>query len=273
MPVFLLMLGLAVLAILYVDANTRLVVERFTVQVEGLPKGLSGLKVVQLSDLHIASFGEENETLFSLVRAENPDLIALTGDLLEGRADTEAAERGYVEKTIPRLLDIAPVYFVTGNHEWSSPWVHDFLETLRDYGVTVLQNAYVLLSDGESDLVLCGLDDPNGRADMKKPRDVLRALREREGEKPILLLYHRNDKLSLWAELGIDVVLSGHAHGGLIRLPFTDGIYGPGRKLFPKNTSGLCREGKTTMLVSRGLGGIPLRFLNNPEILSLTLVA
>ena len=91
-------------------------------------------------------------------------------------------------------------------------------------------------------------------------------IRSREPEKYIIMLAHRNDRLDMWAELKVPAVLCGHGHGGLIRLPFTDGLIGPGRELFPEYTAGIYERDGTKMLVSRGVGGEKLRFMNNPQI-------
>ena len=261
------------LLLLYFDSNTRLVTERFTIASPKIPRSLSGLTIVQLSDVHLAEYGPENEILFSKVRAENPDCIVLTGDLIYGYRSFEEAERAYIERFIPKLLEIAPVYFVTGNHEFAAAWVYECLQRLKELGVTVLQNDYVLLSDGQESILLCGIDDPNGRADMQKPDEVIREVREKEGEKFLLVLYHRHNQFDLWKELGVDLVLCGHAHGGMVRLPFIGPLYAPGHVWFPKYTSGLYEAGETRMIVSRGVGGPPFRFLNNPEIVSVTLVS
>lgn len=253
---------------LWYDSNNRVVTERFTVASEKLPEGLDGLKIVDLSDVHVEDYGGE---VLRRVREEDPDIITLTGDLINGRGEDEAREREFIDRFIPELVSVAPVYYITGNHEWASPWVRELFGVLRDYGVTVLRNEYVLISSGEESIVLCGLDDPNGPADMKKPGEVIADVREAEGDKMTVLLYHRNDRLDLWAELGVDLVLCGHAHGGMVRLPFTDGLYGPGHEWFPAYTNGIYEKDGTTMLVSRGIGGPRLRVLNNPEVVSVTL--
>lgn len=263
----------ALLAALY-DSNTRLVTDNFSIVNSNLPDSLSGLSIVQLSDLHGAVYGEGNEELFDAVRACNPDIITVTGDIIDSGRGDNPEDRGYITDVISGLCAIAPVYYVTGNHEWASGWTRGLLELIEDCGATVLRNEYVLLSSGEESIVLAGVDDPNGPYDMKTPAELVSEIREREGDKFILMLSHRNDALSTWSELGVDAVLCGHAHGGLIRLPFTDGLISPGRKLFPTHTSGIYTEGGTDMLVSRGAGNGEgtLRLFNNPQVVSLKLL-
>jgi len=175
------------------------------------------------------------------------------------------------ETLVAGLTPIAPVYFVTGNHEWDrrvgGPWA--LFEIMEAHGVTVLRNQYVRLQRGDDQIILAGTDDPHGPADMIRPYDFVRTIHAREGEDSfIVMLEHRNQNLPLYSSLGVDLVLCGHAHGGIIRLPFTDGLIGPQREWFPTHTSGIYTMDNTHMVVSRGLGNyiwMP-RFLNNPHL-------
>ena len=261
---------IVIVAALFYDSNTRLVTEEYEIESSSLPENFDGLKIVQLSDLHNAEFGENNEKLLRKVAAAEPDLIAVTGDLIDGdRADS------YVRELMTGLAAIAPVYYVTGNHEWASGWIQELFDLLKECDVTVLRNEYVLLARGGDTIVLAGADDPNGPYDMFTHSQLVSEIREREGERYILMLYHRNDDLAEWEELGVDAVLCGHAHGGVIRLPFTDGLISPEREWFPDITSGLHEFGETDILISRGLGNRSgtIRFWNNPEIVEATLRA
>jgi predicted MPP superfamily phosphohydrolase len=270
------LLIIALIGFIFYDSNTRLVVTNYELTSDKIPESLSGFKIVQLSDMHTTTYGDENSEFLSLVSGEKPDIIVITGDIIDGdkNSDEETIdnERQYVKKVITDLAKIAPVYYVTGNHEWPSPWLHELLELIADCGATVLRNQSVLISSGEDSFVLAGADDPNGPYDMMTPTELVEEIRENEGDKYIVMLYHRNDKLSLWSQLNVDTVLCGHAHGGLVRLPFTDGLVGPGGNFFPSYTSGIYEEGNTKMVASRGVGGIKLRFLNNPEIVSVELI-
>jgi predicted MPP superfamily phosphohydrolase len=173
-----------------------------------------------------------------------------------------------VQPLVYKLVKIAPVYYVTGNHEWDAGWIKPLLDMLGEAGVTVLRNDYVRLSVGAASIILAGVDDPNGPADMKTPEALVAEIRAKEGDPFIVLLAHRNNYLDRFSALGINLVLCGHAHGGLIRIPFLGGLFGPSVEFFPKYTAGIYTQGDTTMLVSRGIGnGVPIpRFLNNPEV-------
>ena len=260
---------LIILALMFFDSNYRLVTESFTVESVKLPESISGLRIVHLSDMHATTYGKDNSEFFAAVRAAGPDIIAITGDIIDGSDDESEIEREreYVRDTITRLVKIAPVYYVTGNHEWVSPWRKELFELISDCGATVLRNQYVLLESGGDSIVLAGVDDPNGPYDMKTPAELVAEIRENEGDKYIVMLAHRHDRIDMWVSLGVDLVLCGHAHGGIVRLPFTDGLYAPGKVFFPSYTSGVYTEGGTTELVSRGVGGLKIRFMNNPEII------
>jgi len=265
--------ALAVLALLFVllllDSNFRLVTTRVEVTSPRIPPEFDGFAVAHLSDVHAAVFGRDNKGLIEKVRRAGPDAIAITGDLINNKDDLEI-----VEPLLHALVQIAPVYYVTGNHEGASGAVRELFALLKDTGVRALRNEYDVLEKGGVRLILAGIDDPNGPYDMPKPEEVLPRIRQKEGDGPyLILLAHRNKYLPRLAPYGVDLILSGHAHGGMIRLPFTDGLIGPSREWLPEYTSGLYEMGGAKMFVSRGVGnrtGFP-RFLNNPELAILVL--
>lgn len=261
---FIFCLVAAALLACYLDSNFRLVTEEHHIVSERFPEALSGLRIVQLSDVHNTEYGRDNNAFIEAVRAAKPDMIAITGDLIDG--EDREKEEAFVRRLIPRLCEIAPVYYVSGNHDWASGWARSLFDIIREAGGTVLRNQYVIIGEGDASFVLAGCDDPNALRDMKSPQEVVENIKKREGDKYVLMLYHRPEKLDMWAETGVDAVLSGHAHGGMIRLPFTDGLIAPGQGYFPKYTNGLYEKGGTVELVSRGTGGPKWRFFNNPEI-------
>lgn len=252
-------------------SNHTLQVTRFTAAFSDLPKGFDGCRVVVLSDLHTAYFGESNEKLFSAVRAEQPEYIFLTGDILDRFHDAPA---GYAASIADGLTAIAPVYYVTGNHEWAIGGVPELKETLSQHGITVLTNEALALERGGDTLVLAGIDDPNGYADQKTPEELAAEIYAAYGDPFWILLAHRNDRFApQYSLLGADLVVSGHGHGGVIRLPFTDGLISTDRTLFPSFTAGLYNANGSTLFVSRGLGnsGPSFRLFNRPEVAVVTL--
>lgn len=252
-------------------SNHSLVVERFDYTSPQLPAGFDGCVVVQVSDLHGAVFGRENERLIDAVRASGPDFIFLTGDLLDRY---RATPHSYAIDLGRAMAEIAPTYFVTGNHEWALPDVLALKRGLETAGVTVLSNEYTVLERGGDSLVLAGIDDPNGRADQKTPEALAEEVRAAFDDPFWLLLAHRNNYFEPeYSHLGANLVISGHGHGGLIRLPFTDGLVSVERSFFPSYTAGFYHEHGSDLFVSRGLGnsGRTFRLFNRPELVVLTL--
>lgn len=247
--------------------NRTIQTEVFRLRASALPRAFSSLRVVQISDLHGEVFGENSRRLIDAVRGAKPDLIAITGDLAD-----EFTDFSMLRPLVSGLRAIAPVFYVTGNHEWvlSREKRQQVFDILDECGVVRLQNEYrVLKKDGET-MVLAGVDDPNGPYDQKTPEQLVAEIRRTCGEGAyILMLSHRNDQIEMWAQLGVDAVLCGHAHGGVVRLPVLGGVFGTRYDLFPAYTAGVYTQGKTQVLVSRGLGRshrVPLRICNRPQL-------
>ena len=172
------------------------------------------------------------------------------------------------------LCAIAPTYYVTGNHEWAIGGVPELKERLTEHGVTVLSNEALVLERNGDALVLAGIDDPNGYADQKTPQELAAEIYAAYGDPFWLLLAHRNDRFEgEYSLLGADLVISGHGHGGIIRLPFTDGLISTDRTLFPSYTAGLYEKNGSALFVTRGLGnsGPSFRLFNRPEVAVVTL--
>lgn len=269
LPLILLILILFTLFMYW--SNRTLQVDSFTYSSARLPAGFDGCTIVQLTDLHGAEYGENNEDLIAAVRNANPEYIFLTGDLQDRFRETPAE---YTIALCTRLSAIAPTYYVTGNHEWALGSIRSLKAAIRETGVTVLTNEYLTLERGGDSILLAGIDDPNGFADQKPPEELAAEVKEVWGDGFWMLLAHRNNHfLKQYCKLGADLVLSGHAHGGMIRLPFTDGLIGTDRDLFPSYTSGFYEENGTTLFVSRGAGnsGPSFRIFNRPQVAVLTL--
>jgi len=251
--------------------NTALELAQFEPCLPRLPQGFDGCRIVVLSDLHGAEFGEGNRDLFEAVADQDPELIFYLGDI-EDRYRGPVA--GYPEAVAAGLSEIAPTYYVTGNHEWAIGDVPELKERLEAGGMTVLSNESLPLERNGERIVLAGIDDPNGRADQKTPEALASEVRAQYGDPCWLLLAHRNDRFEAqYSLLGADLVLSGHGHGGVIRLPFTDGLLSTDRTLFPSYTAGLYEANGSQVFVTRGLGnsGPTLRLFNRPELAVLTL--
>ena len=243
--------------------NFTLQVEPVELFFESLPPQFDGLRVAELSDLHGRSFGKNNVRLLRTLQKARPDMICICGDLFDEKTDLTM-----LEPLLTGLTDIAPVYYVTGNHEWQVKNLREILQKMRAWGVTVLENEGRVLSRGGAEMVVAGVHDPCGPYDMKTPAALVRELRSARGNDFILMLSHRNDELAMWSQLGVQLVLSGHCHGGVVRLPFVGGVFGTRRELFPEYDAGVYRQDGTTLFVSRGLGytNVHFRLFNRPHV-------
>ena len=243
--------------------NFTLQVEPVELFFESLPPQFDGLRVAELSDLHGRSFGKNNVRLLRTLQKARPDMICICGDLFDEKTDLTM-----LEPLRTGLTDIAPVYYVTGNHEWQVKNLREILQKMRAWGVTVLENEGRVLSRGGAEMVVAGVHDPCGPYDMKTPAALVRELRSAQGNDFILMLSHRNDELAMWSQLGVQLVLSGHCHGGVVRLPFVGGVFGTRRELFPEYDAGVYRQDGTTLFVSRGLGytNVHFRLFNRPHV-------
>ena len=239
---------------------------------EKLPAAFDGFTIVQISDLHNARFGKDQEKLVALLKAAQPDLIAITGDLIDKRRPGMQNALRFVE----RAGAIAPVLYVKGNHEAKSKGFPLLKEALGRLGVTMLLDRTVSIERGGAHIALAGLSDARFvTADKTKfaavSAEKLSAFLPKEGF--TLLLAHRPELFAVYRAAGADLTLCGHAHGGQFRLPLVGGLIAPNQGLFPKYTAGLYREEGKCMVVSRGLGNssIPIRLNNRPEVVKVVL--
>lgn len=257
------------LFVLWILADNVLIHTTFTtVQIDGLPSSFSGYRIVHVSDLHNNMYGIDQSYLIAGVDAAEPDIIVITGDLVDGNtADVDNA-MAFIRKAV----EIAPVFYVSGNHESYIPnKFKELVSQMKDAGVTILDNENVSLFSGEEVITLAGIRDPAFNWHRKSADiadDEIKKALEGSGDNVTILLSHRPELLKTYSDNGIDLVLTGHAHGGQVRIPFIGPIYAPSQGLFPKLTSGIYTEGDTRMFVSRGMGNgiVPLRFNDGPEL-------
>lgn len=259
---------LLLLALCVADSKYNFEQTEYKISSAALPEEFSGFRIVQISDLHGSRFGAENRRLVEAVIAQKPDLIALTGDLITTGADLPAAE-----ELLRGIAGVAPTYFVCGNHEWGSGCVGEMTALMERYGVERLSNEYEPLERGGARMIVAGAEDPNGRADMPRPDEFIEGLRREYPEDFVLMLGHRNFWVQQYPELPVELILSGHAHGGIIRLPFVGGLLDVQHRLGAQYEKGLYASGSYVMAVSRGLGNsiIVPRLFNRPEIVTIVL--
>lgn len=242
---------------------------------EGIPEPFDHFVIAHISDLHNARFGRKQQKLLQKIHDINPDIIVITGDLIDSnRTDIDTAM-----ELAEGAVSLAPVYYVTGNHEAFSENYPVLRERLKEKGVFVLEDESVLVEKSGAVIRLIGLNDPDFTL-----RNDLFGQKEEMTDKKIqdiianiscysVLLAHRPELIKVYSKNSINLVLSGHAHGGQFRLPFVGGIIAPNQGLFPKYTAGSYVMGKTQMVVSRGLGNsiIPFRINNRPELIAVEL--
>lgn len=259
-------LSIVIVIILFCNfQNKHLETTHYTYAAEQLGADLEGYRIVQISDLHNAKFGKNNQKLVDRIRECEPDMIVLTGDLVDSNYTNVDRAVQFVDE----IVKICPVYYVTGNHEyWLEKSEYDeLMDGLIGAGVVILDDQVVEISRGDAKFRLVGLDD-------KSLTDgTLEALLSDEKEFTVVLA-HEPQYLVRYASIGVDLVLSGHAHGGQFRLPFVGGIVAPDQGFLPKYTAGEYYMNGTEMIVSRGLGNsvIPVRLFNFPEIVCVELV-
>lgn len=260
--------ALILIAAWLVWSNVTFGTTHYAIADEKIPASFAGFTIAQVSDLHNAKYGDGQAKLLAAVRQAEPDIIAVTGDLIDAKhTDVEAAM-----EFIRGAVDIAPVYFVTGNHEAWTAQYETLQEQMTKSGVIILDDTAVTLTRGGDSLRLLGLRDPAFTESTDDVADKLTALLGDGGEYSILLS-HRPALMDVYAESGVNLVLSGHVHGGQIRIPFLGGLVRPSYQFFPDYTGGLYEQDGTQMVVSRGLGNsvLPVRVNNRPELVVITL--
>ena len=241
---------------------------------ERLPHEFDGMKIVQLSDLQNSKYPHFYDKIAAQTATQHPDIIVFTGDIIDRRK----YNIGNAEEFLKKLSGIAPIYFVSGNHEaWCGKY-DEVRRLLQKYNVQILDDKSVdIIKNGEK-ITLYGVNDPGFITNDKIGADCsefvcrLNRLHNDDGSYGILLT-HRPEYIDAYSDFGYDLVFSGHAHGGQFRLPFIGALYAPHQGIFPKLTSGVHKRGGTTQIISRGLGSGKLQFrtFNRPEIIAVTL--
>lgn len=262
-----------VLIVWTVWGNTALERNTYTIRSPELPDVFDGYRIAQVSDLHNAEFGDRNQRLLEMLREAEPDMIAITGDLIDSRKTNIAVALAFAEEAVK----FAPCYYVSGNHEARVSEYQDLKTGLEAAGVTVLDDAQVKIEVSGESITVIGVNDPSFHADyLTSAATVMdRKLSELSSEDAgfAILLSHRPELFDTYVAHDMDLILTGHAHGGQFRLPLIGGLIAPNQGLFPKYNDGLYSEGNTNMIVSRGLGNsiIPFRFNNRPEVVLIEL--
>lgn len=263
--IIMVILFLASIKIYLYCQNNFLEVTEYEVINSRLPKDFNNFKIVQISDYHNTKSTKLSNDLIKEISNQKPNLIVITGDLI----DANNTNIDIAINLIEDIKKIAPIYYVTGNHE---TWIDDYYvlkEELEENGVKVLENEFITINKGKSAINLIGIEDSNS------VNEIQNKLINSNYQKDIfsILLSHRPELFDAYIKNEMDLVLTGHAHGGQIRIPFIGGLVAPNQGFFPKYSNGIYNKEKTTMIVSRGIGNsiISIRFNNHPELVVITL--
>ena len=254
--------------------NNRITVTEYTIKDAEIPENFSGYRILQISDLHNVEFGEDNEILLNQISRLHPDMIVITGDLIDSYHTNVDISLAFIREAVK----IAPTYYVFGNHEVRIPESYTLLKDgMEKAGVVVLDQPVTLEKDSQT-ISLLGVADPSAMSSDSRyyTQIVGSMLKDVMPEETVysILLCHRPEVFDAFVENGIDLAFTGHTHGGQVRIPFLGAIFSPDQGLFPKYDSGLFTEKDTTMIISRGLGNssFPFRVDCPPEIVVATLM-
>ena len=261
------------LSIFLIWQNNSIVITKIEITNEKIPDNFSGYKIVQISDLHNKKFGKNQSILLNKIENLNPDIIVITGDLIDKSKTNIPVAMQFINSAVK----ILPTYYVNGNHEMLSGNYNVLYQQLISAGVTVLENQKIEIIKEQQKIEILGVQDPTFsetyNSDSVVMDNILMPLVDTNNNTYKILLSHRPELFDVYEKYNIDLVFSGHAHGGQIRLPFIGGLFAPNQGLLPEYTAGKYIKNSTTMIVSRGLGNsiFPFRVFNRPEIIFVTL--
>ena len=269
-------LGIFLILAIYSHIETKLLkITEYTVESDRIPGTLSGRRLVLLSDLHNTYFGKDNSRLLQMVEGSAPDIIVVAGDLVNGRSSRKQFKYGY--RLLERLKELGkPLYYEFGNHEYRIDGAFNCEGPFREYKNKCGEYAMVLNNAAsgidEFGTRIYGLTLPSEQFDMKVKlglkEPVSHFLGEPDPDRYNILIAHDPSYYEEYIDWGADLVLSGHIHGGIIRLPLIGGLLSPRYSFFPKVDKGIYRRNKGVMIASGGIGwhGFPFRFMNRPEV-------
>ena len=261
----------AVAVIVAIALDQRMIVRRYTVEAKEIS---APVRLAVVTDLHECDYGPEGEQLIKAITAENPDAVLLVGDMF-----ADGGDYAYGQTVIAGLAAHWPTYYVTGNHEYWTNEIDRILMLVADAGVTVLDQSCVVLEVRGQRISLCGVPDPYAMVYSGAPDTAVQlesVIAQAEPETFTVLMAHRPELIEMYAEYGFDLVLSGHAHGGQVRIPgLINGLCAPNQGWFPEYAGGRYEVAGTTLIVSRGLSTqaqwyVP-RIFNRPELVMITL--
>lgn len=267
--------GVAVVGAGLYYGNNHIEISTYNISSSRISKAFNGYKILQLSDLHSKSFGIDNRKLIEIIDKEKPDIIVMTGDMVNSYDNEFHSFLDLAEK-----LKSYKVYFVEGNNETKLPKEKniELMKAMREVGIKILRNSKITIVREESVINIYGLwcdlcYYKEIKSDYRKDtyfqrNNIEKALGYCDRKKFNILLAHNPLYFDTYVKWGADLTLSGHVHGGVIRIPGVGGLLSPERRFFPKYSEGQYDIDESKLIVNRGLGSKPLlpRVLNRPEI-------
>lgn len=248
-------------------ACTSISTKNYQVKTDKFEKKES-IKIVLISDLHSTIFGENQSVLINKVKNIAPDIIVLCGDIFDDKVPIKGTQL-----LLSGIEDIAPIFYVTGNHEYYTRNIQSIKDELASFGVIILSDTYTIIEINDTKIVIAGIEDPAKKkyetADYNQKESMEKAFRELDEIKYYkILAAHRPESIEYYKKFSFDLILSGHTHGGQVRFPpLINGLYAPNQGLFPKYAGGVYTHGNLTHIISRGLSvNIIPRIFNPPEL-------
>ncbi len=263
--------------IFFIWQNNAVVISKFDYVNSKISRNFNGYKILHISDLHNKNF---HGRLYNKIKDIKPNIIVITGDLIDRRRTSVDIAVEFVEQ----IVKIAPVCYISGNHEQLSKSYNELRVELKKLNVHILENSYLTLNNDGEKIGIMGLTDPainytegnnnNNNRNRVYAESIVKKLYENSDAEFNILLSHRPELFEIYKKQNVDLVFSGHAHGGQIRIPFVGGVLSPNQGFFPKYSEGMITEDDTTMVVSRGLGNsiFPFRIFNRPELVVVALI-
>lgn len=265
-----LLISFVIVSSYLVYQNNAIKITNIDYENELISSDLDGYKILQISDLHNKKFINGGKKVVTQIEDVDPDVIFITGDLIDSYNTDIDLAIDFVES----IIDVAPIYYVNGNHESRTPLYSDLLTQLVDLGVHDLNDKTVTITFNDAEIDLIGISDPSFNTDntVDSVANKIENLTN-DNENLKILLSHRPELFEIYSVTDVDLVFSGHAHGGQIRIPFIGGIVAPNQGLFPKLTQGIQTIDDTSLIISRGIGNsiFPFRINNQPELVVTTL--